>query len=344
MSKSLDVTSELLPTFCKICQSNTPDFPIPTCGHKFCEPCIKSYLSLKITEAQVLFITCPESNCPQRIASSLISDLLPDLFEKYLKFTQNRQKESDPNFRWCPKLSCSGFDIKLTSNNLKCKNCQFEFCYVCNEAWHEGFCKDLIIQINKNIKRCPNCSVYVEKKSGCPEMLCSNCSFGFCWLCDQGLSDHSIKKCFLKSNRSRFYWVVGFTLLLFPLVLLFWFPFMLFLFTYVENGHNEYLMHKKKFIYGFVVGGVLSPLILPLVLFLLLSYLAFIVVRGQYYKYSGKKLSKIYFFTIYTPALFCLSFLGSLVILGVLLPLFPLSGVFILILRVTLLFSNYSQL
>ena len=343
MSNSLDVSSEFLQTFCKICQVSLPDFSIPTCGHKFCESCIRSYLSLKITEAQVLFITCPESNCPQQITSTLISDLLPDLLGKFLQFTQNKQRESDPNFRWCPRPGCSGFDIRLALNNsLKCQDCQFSYCYLCNEAWHKSSCKDLIMQTNNDIKRCPHCSVYVEKKSGCPEMFCSNCSFKFCWLCDQGLSDHSLKKCFLRSNRSGFYWVLGLLLLLFPLVLLFWFPFGLFVYTYLDNGHDLYLKNKKMFIYGYVVGGILSPVLLPILLLMWHVYLAFLVVRSQYFKYSGKRFLKVYFFAIYAPAIFCLCFLGVFVIIGALLPIFPLSGLLILIMRLTLLFTNCS--
>ncbi|CAM9970024.1 unnamed protein product, partial [Phaeothamnion confervicola] len=33
------------------------------------------------------------------------------------------------------------------------------------------------------VKRCPSCSVWIEKDGGCSHMSCSACRGEFCWRC-----------------------------------------------------------------------------------------------------------------------------------------------------------------
>lgn len=37
------------------------------------------------------------------------------------------------------------------------------------------------------IKRCPKCSVYIERDEGCAQMMCKNCKHAFCWYCLESL-------------------------------------------------------------------------------------------------------------------------------------------------------------
>lgn len=339
MLKPLDSTFELISYQCKICNLNPADFIIPTCLHKFCESCIKSYLSLNITEGQVLNLTCPEQDCCELITQSLINSLVPELSQKFQDFSISKQKESDPNFRWCPKLNCSGFDIKSGSNKLECNKCKFKFCFNCSEAWHKKSCKDLIAS-NKQIKKCPNCQIFIEKKTGCPEMKCTVCSFRFCWLCSQGLQNHSIKKCFLRSKNSKFYWVLGAILLFFPLTILFWLPMMLFLFIYIDNGYEVYLKRRKLFIFGFTMGFVLSPIIFPLGFLAVLFYCPYEITKSV--PKQSKLYMKILYYSLMMPILYLISFIGVLTIISILLTVCPLFGLILLILRITLLFFTYS--
>ncbi|OQR74785.1 putative E3 ubiquitin-protein ligase RNF144A-A-like [Tropilaelaps mercedesae] len=39
------------------------------------------------------------------------------------------------------------------------------------------------------IKRCPHCSVLIEREDGCAQMLCKNCRHVFCWFCLASLDD-----------------------------------------------------------------------------------------------------------------------------------------------------------
>ena len=45
-------------------------------------------------------------------------------------------------------------------------------CETLNENW-----------LAVNTKKCPKCSVKIQKYKGCMEMSCKNCKFDFCWLC-----------------------------------------------------------------------------------------------------------------------------------------------------------------
>lgn len=40
-----------------------------------------------------------------------------------------------------------------------------------------------------NIKRCPKCSVYIERDDGCAQMMCRKCRHVFCWFCLESLDD-----------------------------------------------------------------------------------------------------------------------------------------------------------
>lgn len=342
MLKPLDSTFEIIPAPCKICQLNPPDFSIPLCHHNFCESCVKTYLSISITEGQVLHLTCPEQGCSQAISQSLVASLIPELSQKFQRFQQNKQKELDPNFRWCPKVDCSGFGTKDNSNSLECSKCKFNFCFKCSEAWHDGRCKDSVMLVNKQIKKCPKCQVLIEKKTGCPQMKCLVCAYKFCWLCSQGLENHSIKKCFLHSN-TGFYWVLGLILMFFPLILFFWLPMMLFLFIYIENGREEYAKKRKLFLIGFYIGFSLAPILFIFGMLVILLYFPYEAAKGQYPKRPCKLYKKILICCLLLPYIYLTCFIGILTTFSILLVVCPLLGLTLLLFRLFLLFFTHSN-
>lgn len=46
------------------------------------------------------------------------------------------------------------------------------------------------------VKKCPGCSVMIEKVGGCNYMTCSSCRAQFCWRCLQSWNNHSYKTCY----------------------------------------------------------------------------------------------------------------------------------------------------
>lgn len=49
----------------------------------------------------------------------------------------------------------------------------------------------LMLALHPGIRRCPGCSVYIEKNLGCPHMTCKHCGHQWCWKCKaQWCSNH----------------------------------------------------------------------------------------------------------------------------------------------------------
>ncbi|KAI1301276.1 E3 ubiquitin-protein ligase [Halotydeus destructor] len=87
-----------------------------------------------------------------------------------------------------------------------CPKCDKTFCSSCRHSWHMSFpCprksadESLLAMLNKEgtanadepfeIKRCPRCSVWIERDEGCAQMMCRKCKHVFCWFCLQSLED-----------------------------------------------------------------------------------------------------------------------------------------------------------
>lgn len=76
------------------------------------------------------------------------------------------------------------------SKRLHCPKCDNDFCYRCNEPWHEGrSCEDaqdaLFAQhkAENHIRGCPRCAVPIFKLSGCNHITCTRCGHNYCYLC-----------------------------------------------------------------------------------------------------------------------------------------------------------------
>ena len=136
-----------------------------------------------ITEGKASSICCPDLQCKTPLEYPEIELILErkDL-DRYLKFLTENYLRSDPNVRWCPKPGCETPMIGSKDHPMMiCPNpkCGFKFCFNCNtEEWHSGVtCKDyqrwkkenaeadtrFDTWANSNTRRCPSCSVRIEK-------------------------------------------------------------------------------------------------------------------------------------------------------------------------------------
>ena len=97
---------------------------------------------------------------------------------------------------------------------IHCDACDHTFCFKCRKEYHEG--KDCqgrhdagfsskklrkksssrnsissLMNNNNidNIKKCPKCSIYIEREEGCAQMMCRKCRHVFCWFCLKSLED-----------------------------------------------------------------------------------------------------------------------------------------------------------
>lgn len=96
--------------------------------------------------------------------------------------TEQRQVYTRP----CISDDCRGF----LSKSYKCGTCEKQYCAECHEEKNsrvdeEHVCneeaKATIAMIRRDSKPCPNCSIPIEKVSGCSQMWCVSCHTTFDW-------------------------------------------------------------------------------------------------------------------------------------------------------------------
>ena len=191
------------PNICRICFSNkiNPQNKAQiSCGHFFCDNCIKTYLTNKIINGQVLDIKCLLGGCPKRYNDEEIqANVTEEIFKKYKKFRNIQIKLCNPNKIYinCPFPDCEEIvDCTNTESDfVECNN-HHVFCYKCHKLGrHEkGKClNDEVLLLEEiqnknkkngnNYKQCPKCHIIIEKNEGCNQMHCINCGNDFCWLC-----------------------------------------------------------------------------------------------------------------------------------------------------------------
>ena len=184
---------------CEICYDLLTEVNVrkyrPPCKHVICEECLYEYLQEQINEANVIVIKCFHNGCTKNFTDDYIISKLKNrnnLLEKYNKFKLKAEVQNDPNKKFCPEPGCESYLLKIKGKKfLSCQN-GHQYCFICLQKWHFGTkCVELVdkeFQLwakDKVIKRCPNCSFYVEKNSGCNHMTCQQCKFQWCWICSK---------------------------------------------------------------------------------------------------------------------------------------------------------------
>jgi hypothetical protein len=189
---------------CLICQAGDERVTLFGCDHVFCRDCLGEYLRLKVNEAQVLSIRCPQHRCATILAEEVVLKYLPPhSTDKYKRFRIKAELTKDPHLRWCPRADCEGYCLGSSSHkHLICSMCLHEYCYYCSQPWHgEAPCKEQADQLldawakQNDVRYCPNCRFRVEKMMGCSHMACIQCQYQWCWLCGEHWTDGHFATC-----------------------------------------------------------------------------------------------------------------------------------------------------
>lgn len=92
--------------------------------------------------------------------------------------------QKNPNLRPCSQPNCQGL-IDMTKPKKMCNLCGQAYCPKCMKPFHNGGCvldeHDRMMK-SLNNQKCPQCSIWVEKKDGCDYIDCK-CGTAFCYKC-----------------------------------------------------------------------------------------------------------------------------------------------------------------
>ena len=204
-----DVESNATPpdTVCPVCLDNPEACVRLECGHFYCYPCLKHFLTTGITDKNPV-LACME--CLTPIPVNTLRRILPrsdleDLFE--LAF--NTHVRINPEkFKFCGTPHCTRLYQLAPKDSedppaFHCPSCLRSICSACQGVPHEGVtCFEWEINQNsevqkadallekwagrkgKDVHRCPKCDAMIEKNKGCNHVRC-HCGAHICWVCVQ---------------------------------------------------------------------------------------------------------------------------------------------------------------
>lgn len=190
--------------------------------HVICVDCFRGYCQTRLNERQfvhhpVIGYSLP---CAAGCEDSLVRELhhfriLGD--DQYGRYQQYGAEECLLTIGgvMCPSPGCgAGLVPPDHSRRVECDRqvgCGFVFCRDCRGRYHQGACQPTaapptggasqgflveeeaslrgrwdrasLLYIEESTKRCPQCSVPVERDGGCMHMRCPRCRAEWCWLC-----------------------------------------------------------------------------------------------------------------------------------------------------------------
>eukprot|EP01098_Paradermamoeba_levis_P010774 TRINITY_DN4542_c0_g1_i1.p1 TRINITY_DN4542_c0_g1~~TRINITY_DN4542_c0_g1_i1.p1 ORF type:complete len:330 (-),score=11.71 TRINITY_DN4542_c0_g1_i1:301-1290(-) len=202
---------------CPVCLLEASSFRTFSCGHKYCPPCISSYISCSIQEhPEYDFFKCIEPACSHRLTDHEVNtSVTNDVTQMYAQHQRSR------HFRvlYCPSPLCSQAvavspPLRVGERrNIKCTACGYKFCSKCKSDSHflnncslfaTADSKSFLNWMNGNGKCCPSCWTPITKTEGCDHMTCRRCQYSFCYLCGLGWDGPHC------GSQARFGWTAGF--------------------------------------------------------------------------------------------------------------------------------------
>ncbi|XP_041645481.1 E3 ubiquitin-protein ligase parkin isoform X2 [Cheilinus undulatus] len=190
--------------------------------HVICLDCFRLYCQTRLNERQFVYhpVIGYSLPCAAGCDDSLIKELHhfrilgEDQYGRYLQYGAEECLQEIGGLM-CPSPGCGAGLVPVEgSRRVECDRqlgCGFVFCRDCREVYHEGGChtepapppgeaaqgfvveeeaslrgrwdRASLLLVQETTKRCPKCSVPVERNGGCMHMQCPLCKAEWCWLC-----------------------------------------------------------------------------------------------------------------------------------------------------------------
>ncbi|KIJ58828.1 hypothetical protein HYDPIDRAFT_33790 [Hydnomerulius pinastri MD-312] len=199
---------------CPICYDNVSSPHQLGCGHVYCVACLRHFL-VSALDADQFPLTClgDEARCRTPIPIPTIQQFLPPAsFNRLLEAAFDSHVSKHPEeFKCCKTPDCTQIYRSARqgrSRMLQCPSCFSSICNSCNEDAHEGLsCEESRVRRDPaeqdrlndawiasqggRVKKCPQCSVPIEKLEGCNHMTC-RCGAHICWRCMGVFTENTI--------------------------------------------------------------------------------------------------------------------------------------------------------
>ena len=199
---------------CPLCfEEPTQPFPL-ACRHIYCNGCLKHML-VSATDGKGIPICCigDEGRCKTPVPLPVIERFIsPVRLTQMLENSFRVHLEKHPNkYRFCPTPDCTQIYRVSTEDSavIQCPACLIETCSHCHKSPHRGLTceenaligskggQELLLERwakgHSNVKKCPDCGVFIEKIAGCNHIHC-RCGGHVCWICvktfNNGIYDH----------------------------------------------------------------------------------------------------------------------------------------------------------
>ena len=183
---------------CPICEEEcvkNDEIQLENCFHSFCKICWLTYIKNELIEKKQIKIKCMDHLCNEILPEMVIYTIIKDDKNLISKYNENKLRQeilNNPKKKFCPYPNCNSYAILNEKNNknVKCENGHL-FCFYCLQKPHDNIeCnKELDEKMEefakkKFIKKCPNCGCWTEKIDGCNHITCIECTYQWCWLCN----------------------------------------------------------------------------------------------------------------------------------------------------------------
>jgi len=168
------------------------------CGHAACEECIRGWVDAQISQCRrrrQLRLRCFGPGCSKALPQQLVLAVsagardLADRLEQRFDLERNRLYPA-PLQVDCPRPDCVGIGYLGFDTVM---------CFVCEHQWEpdrhllkkqlsmhggcgggDGCLAQAEAELPETVRRCPRCSVPIEKDGGCDHITC-RCGYEFRW-------------------------------------------------------------------------------------------------------------------------------------------------------------------
>jgi ariadne-1 len=157
--------------------------PPPSRRHIFCRSCWSGFLESAVSDegGNCIFKKCPSDGCGEAVTMATVRAMAPAaVADKWALFELKHFVTISKDMAWCPGAGCNNAFVARTSVKTAACSCGMRFCFRCSRESHQPVdCEPLAIWLEKcgnesetanwilaNTKKCPKCTVRIEKNQG----------------------------------------------------------------------------------------------------------------------------------------------------------------------------------